>query len=229
MKKSPQNYEDLNAGPLSIRTMEVGVLGLERTLSAIQTFDLSVFELEEGLRMWSATRRQLRPSMQYCFPYWSVNQGDKSWEKIHPSLLSRIADMFQRHFPVRNFTEDTWMGEGFIPGVQASHVCVGVGPYSSGDRSRFDIKRFSSVLYSIGRQTFVPGLPYEIRRKVNSACLTEAENLILEEIHRCTLEIEVRGGLRSKLLAESASCFERDDKRWDAINARLRGGFNKKS
>jgi hypothetical protein len=74
----------------------------------------------------------------------------------------------------------------------------------------------------------MPGLPYEMRSKANFSGLSEAENVTLEEIKRCSLEVVVGGGLRSKLLKESAEHFEKENKQWDVINARLRGGFFKR-
>jgi hypothetical protein len=120
------------------------------------------------------------------------------------------------------------MGEGFLPDIQAPFWWVGAGPYSSSDRSRYDIKRFSLALYAVGTQTNMPGLPYEMRSKANFSSLSEAENVTLEEIKRSSLEVVVRGGLRSKLLQESAEHFEKENKQWDVINARLRGGFYKR-
>jgi hypothetical protein len=227
MSRLSDDFEDLSADPLIIRTMETGVLGLERTLFAIKRFDISLFELEEGLRMWSASRRELRGRLKYCFPYWGLNQGDKSWEKLHPLFFPYLSDLFQKHFPVRNVIEDTWMGEGFLPDVPFSIGCIGIGPYSASDQSRYDIKRFSLALYAVGRQTNIPGLPYEMRSKANFSYLSEAENLTLEEIKRTSLEVVVRGGLRSKLLKESAEHFEKENKQWDVINARMRGFFKR--
>jgi hypothetical protein len=228
MSRLSDDFEDLSADPLIIRTMETGVLGLDRTLSAIKTFDISLFELEEGLRMWSATRRELRGRLKYCFPYWRLNQGGDSWDKLHPLFFTHLSDFFQKHFPVRNITEDSWMGEGFLPDVPIPLAWRGTGPYSRSDRSRYDIKRLSLALYMVGRQTNTPGLPYEMRSKVNFSELSKAENITLEEIKKSSLEVVVRGGLRSKLLKESAEHFERENKQWDIINARLMGGFFKR-
>jgi len=228
MSRLSDDFEDLSADPLIIRTMETGVLGLDRTLFAIKRFDISLFELEEGLRIWSATRSQLSGRLKYCFPYWRLNQGDKSWDKLHPLFFPHLSDLFQKHFPVLNIIEDSWMGEGFLPDIQAPFWWVGSGPYSSSDRSRYDIKRFSLALYAVGTQTNMPGLPYEMRSKANFSSLSEAENVTLEEIKRSSLEVVVRGGLRSKLLQESAEHFEKENKQWDVINARLRGGFLKR-
>jgi hypothetical protein len=66
-----------------------------------------------------------------------------------------------------------------------------------------------------------------MRSKANFSYLSEAENLTLEEIKRTSLEVVVRGGLRSKLLKESAEHFEKENKQWDVINARMRGFFKR--
>jgi hypothetical protein len=223
------DFDDLNSDPLIIKTMETGVLGLERTLFSIKNFDISLFELEEGLRIWSPTRAQLRGRLKYCFPYWRLNQGDESWRRLHPLFFPHLSGIFQRYFPVRNITEDSWMGEGFLPGMPASLGWVGTGPYSRSERSRYDIKRLSLALYGVGRQTSVPGLPLEMRRKASSAWLSESENAILEQIQLSSWQVVDRGGLRTKLAKESAEYFERDNKQWDAINSRLRSGFFKQS
>lgn len=228
MRKFKSDFEDLNADPLIIKTMETGVRGLELTLSAIKTFDISLSELEEGLRIWSSTRRGLRGRLKYCFPYWVLNQGDKSWNKLHPLFFPYLADFFYQYFPIRDITEDTWMGEGFLPGLPASHSWERRGPYSRSDQSRYDIRRLSFALYLVSRQTRVEGLPYEQRTKYSYPDLSKTENEILNEILRVSLEINQRGGLRDKLVKESAEHFERENKQWDVINARLRGGFFKR-